>query len=134
MPEVTEQKARFKEDLERQARQLAAERERIEAGLRESEDTIQATNQELDVLRGDVQNASQTINTAYKWLDRVAWMMPIGTIVAYYGTYFLVLGLPLDALALGGLGVAIPVALVMRLVMVAVAMQLQTRNVSMLPF
>ncbi len=127
MPETKEEKSNPKKELETKLASNALEKQKIDAGLKESKEAVQETQRELIALKNNIESAGQTLNKAFRSLDLMGWLIPFVTLIVYYVIYFS-LGLPLNALALDGLAIAIPLALILRLAVFVARIQLREEN------
>lgn len=128
MPETNRKRTDAEEDSARKLEAVTQGKEQINLNQQEVGVSIEKTKQEYESLKSNIEKASTALGKAYWLLDLVGWLAPIGSLIAYYAIYFYY-SLP-SAFAYGGLEIALPIALILRLLVWVVRLQLRAEDIS----
>lgn len=122
-----------KNEAEKEVEEKRAELERREGELKKGqsnvEDAISKTKEEFGALKENLQVSASKIDNAFWWLDLTAWVVPITTLLLYFGAFFY-LGLPVDPFGYAGVTIVVSAALFLRLLIWQVRFQASGEDVS----
>ena len=76
-----------------------------------------AAKSSVSAIEEKVKEATDDVDTVYRTFESFGTILPVVTLVAYYVAYFVVHRLNYDATIFGGLAIAAPLALILRVIL-----------------